>query len=477
MIVHTLKELLDTFVSTGFYTCLIMPDKGRQDGTYIIPTWGDFNEFKSKIVAACSDRMNTASPANLGPDSMTGGFVIGGILGVNSPKAIDSFIHNMQIFEALFGIKTPFPGAPKGVRAMPGIYSSGLFSNKAGIKISWNKAGSDSVTGYKVYRCELKEGVMPSAEDMQKILISNFKVGGPDDIKAYSGVRVYDNGNVYALTLENKFNKGNPVTVLADSYKQSFSIIDYDVIPGQIYYYKVFSMPGTGDLIFNNPYNTNVNSPLGSQAVGAMAFKCIPVSEIPNGMVSLEGDFVNPRDLRYQWTSLTLKTFLGPNFENLFNSIDMFADKLLGYVSTSSDALMDYLDFFQKKISNYIRMIEAIEEIIMFLMNFRLDGSVLLLNIPLSKGGIDYFKNSVANSKIYSQNFDIKKSGINNQGASLKTIEGFYYGIIVVYDVPDPDSYKQITREYITEYNGITAQLNSAANAISTLSNILVGKK
>jgi hypothetical protein len=468
MIVQLLKDLVDSFISTGLYMCLIRPDKNEQDNTFIVPTWGNFEEFKRKIVAACLDINNPKSPARLNVGTTVGGIVIGGIVGVNDPKSVDSFLYNMQILGRFFGFEGSFPGPPKGVTAISGIYNS-----KTGIKVSWNKASSTGVTGYRVYRCQDIYGrFLPTMDDVTKAMAPFVKKNDKPGIEWASHIKVYDNDNLYAPEGK-KFNNGKPLTVLSIPETNSFSIIDYDVVEGETYYYKVFSIPGLGELIFSNPYNEMIESPLASPAAGAQAHACIPISEISKGILSMEGDFIDEKDYKYQWFSKSLRTFLGPTFDDLFNGIDSFADKLLGMVSTSGDAISDYLDFFSKKIESYISILNTIEQVIEMLANFRLRGSVLLLNVPLQKGGIKYFTDTVTNSQVESQTFG---SAVNNdQGAALASIEGYYFGLVAVYGIPDPSNYNQLTQPYKTEYNSTIAQLQASGKAIQTLSKLLTG--
>jgi hypothetical protein len=469
-IVILLKEFLDSFSSSGLYWCLVTPDKHEKDHSFIVPTWGSFEEFKRKIAAACTDIENPGSPARLNAATTVGGVVIGGIYGKNDPKAVDSFIYNMQLLGKLFDyFDASVTGSPKGVKAVSGIYNK-----KIGIQVSWNKVNSDFVTGYRVYRCQSKNGVLLLPDELEKIFTSFFRPGNAADIDKYSKIKVYDNDKVYA-TGGKKFNNGNPLTVLSTPASQNFSIVDYDVVEGEVYYYKVFSIPGAGALIFDNPYNARVDSPLASVAVGTKAFSnCISISEISQGILSKEGDFIDEKNLKYKWNFMTIRKFLGSTFDKeLFGNIDLFADKLLGMVSTSSDAVNDYLSFFSKKIQSYITILNTIVQIVEILVNFRLRGSVLLLNVPAKTGGIQYFTNTVMSSSVDSNTFGYPNQ--NNGGAALETIEGFYFGWVIVYGVTDPSNYNQLIQPYKAEYNSVVAQLNANQKAISTLTKLLVG--
>jgi len=469
-IVTLLKNFIESFESTGLYWCLVTPDKHEKDHTFIVPTWGNFEEFKRKITAACLDINNPTSPANLNINTTVGGLVIGGIFGKNDPKAVDAFIYNMQLLGKFFDFfDASVTGSPKGVKAVGGIYNQ-----KLGIKISWNKASSDFVTGYRVYRCQTKSGVFPTFDQLQSMMTGFFKPGTGKDIEVLSKIKTYDND--INTTIGKNFNGGNPVTVLATPGTQSYSIVDTDVTDGVNYYYIVFSIPGLGELIFNNPYNIRVDSPLASPAVGAKAFGCIPISEISQGILSKEGDFIDEKNLKYKWNFLTLRKFLGPVFDKqVFGTIDLFADKLLGLVSTSSDSINNYLTFFGKKIQSYIQILNTIVQIVEILVNFRLRGSVLLLNVPASKGGIQYFTNTVTNSSVTSDTFTGTGSTTNNGGAALETIEGFYFGWVVVYGISDSADYSKLAQPYRAEYNNTISQLQASQKAIDTLTKLLVG--
>ena len=241
---------------------------------------------------------------------------------------------------------------------------------------------------------------------------------------------------------------------------------------------------------------------MSSNEASASASGCIPVSEIPQGIQTVGWTRINERDLMYEWTYANLNRFFGSQVDQLFKLIDNFADKLIGYVSTSSDAIDEFLDFFVGKITDYINIVDTLANIVNVLMNFRLKGSLLYLDLTTPRaGGITGFSDRIAHAGVQSNIFGkipqsasevITNSGITNAGAgavtqamsndlgqSLASLKGIILGIMVVYGFVDPadqQTLNTITAPYLEEYNDVKQQLSSSQNSINMLLKILLGR-
>lgn len=511
-IVVTLKDLINSFVSTGMYFTVITPKQSENDPGYTVPTWGDFNEFKSVIIGACTDYSDKGSPSQLSYNAKVGGFVIGGVGGASDPQIIDLLIYNMRALANLFPFKPSLPGPPRNLVAQEGIYQTGEKDNsgskemKPGIKLTWHKPDSYILAGFYIFRSMNKSGDFPTLKQMDAIIANSALAKDQNLVRSFQKIKIFDNdANADQLGLK-KFNEGEPVFVGKNILYESYEYTDFEVQTGTKYYYRVYTVLNEKkNGLSGDPYLFRVDSPMSSNEASATAYNCIPVSEIPNGILTLDGEWIDEKDhSKSKWSSLAIKDLLGPSIEKLLNAVDKFADKLIGYVSTSSDAVNEYLDAFAKKIDDYVKILDILTQVINVIMSFRLKGSVLLLNLTKPKeGGIQGFAQRIANATVNSAilgkkprseseivNINVKvppgaegaKSAINSQvsndmGASLSALKGFYYGLVVVYGFTDKVDLKAYAAPYMTEYNDVSSQLANNEKTINMLLKILLGKK
>ena len=277
----------------------------------------------------------------------------------------------------------------------------------------------------------------------------------------------------------------------------SYSYTDFDIEDGKMYYYKVYTVfSDSPSGISGDPFLFRVNSPLASNIAGAVAYGCIPVSEIENGILTVDGDWIDEAvHAKSKWLKVSLKDLLGPEVDKLLKTIEKFADKLIGYVNTSTDAINDYLDFFSNKINDYIKIIQIITEVIQILMNFRLKGSVVLLNLTEAKsGGIQGFAERISKATVDSAilgrlpkseseivggltaGTEINEAISNDMGQALSQLKGIYYVLIIVYGIGNPSDIKAYAAPYMEEYNDVTQQLADSQKSINMLLKILLGK-
>jgi hypothetical protein len=492
LIVTQLKSLIQTFLSTGIYVSVIQPRQSPHEKGYFFPTWADFNEFKTVLVSACTNPGNIGSPAQLGPNATVGGFIIGATAGSNDLGVIDQVIENFKIIGNLFGFKTPFPGPPKNAKAV-----GGLFDTKLGIQLTWDKPDSFIFGGFRVYRCMNKEGTFPSSSDMDLIIANTPTASNPNQLRDFQTIKMFDND----ASGGTPFNSGKPLFVPVSLTSESYSIIDYDVVQGTTYYYRIFTVIENSGLA-NDPYMFRLGSPMSSNEASATAAGCIPVSEIPTGILTTGGSWVNEKDLMLEWTYVNLNRFFGSQVDQLLKVIDNFADKLIGFVSTGSDAIDEFLDFFSGKINDYINIVQTITNVVNILMNFRMQGSLLFLDLTNTQpGGITNFADRIAHAGVQSSTFGtippsastvLANSGITNTnagpltkqmsdsiGQSLDALKGIYVGVMVVFGTVDPtdkQTLNTITAPYLEEYNDVQQQLSGTQDSINMLVKILLGK-
>lgn len=470
-IVQTLQDLVDTFISTGVYACVIRPDDSEKDDSYIIPTWGSFEEFKSKIAAACLDRENPASPARLTRGNMVGGFVIGGLSGTNDPDLLDSMIANLSLLADLFGITGSYPSPPKNLIASPGYYrkvGDGASEKKLGVRLKWSKPDSKGVLGYRVFRSRQKDGLPFTQEQYDEALLRHPIARKEEHARNIQKARIYRDEGF------------EPEFILGGIARDTFQFTDFEVEEGITYYYSVMSVIKGDGLIDSDPWNRRVDSPLMSKPVEARAAFCIPVSEIENGILSLEGDFISEKDYRFKWQSRTLRSYFGPLLDDMLDRVDQFTDTLSGLVQTSSDAIQEYIDFLSRKIRGYIQILQIVTNIITILVNFRLRGSLLLLNLDAESGGIENFVDRIRKSNIDSQSLGFMENDVTTSAGALASIRGYYFGLITVFGYPeDPtnwENYDQYVAPYREEYNDVQRRLEESQRVIQLLLKILLGK-
>ena len=206
LIVTQLKGIIQSFLSTGIYVAVVQPRQSPAEKGYVIPTWADFNEFKTVLVAACVNPGNIGSPAQLGPNASVGGFIIGATLGSNDFGVIDEVFQNFKVIGNLFGFTMPLPGPPKNA-----VATGGMYDNKVGIQLTWSKPDLFIFGGFRVYRCMNKEGTFPSSDDMDEIVAHTPTASNPNQIRDFQKIKIFDND----ANSDTPFNSGKPLNISA----------------------------------------------------------------------------------------------------------------------------------------------------------------------------------------------------------------------------------------------------------------------
>lgn len=466
-LVKTLQDIVDSFVSTGIYLCVIRPDDSEKDDTYIIPTWGSFGEFKAKIAAACLDAQNPQSPSRLTKNNIVGGFIIGGLAGTNDPSLLDDMLSNLSLLSDLFGFDASLPSPPKNVKAYAGHFRGpgGGSGKQPGVKISWDKPDSKGIVGYRVFRCRIKEGLNFSSEERDEIILKHPLRRRPEYVRDIEKSRIYRDEGF------------EPEFVLGGIARDKFSYIDYDVEEGDTYYYSVMSVIKGDGLVDNDPWNRRTDSPLMSQPVSVTPSFCIPLTTLSDKIQTLDGDFISAEgSYRFNWKSRTLRTYFGPLLDDLLDRVDGIADNLLGLVQTSSDAVSEYIDFLGNKVKTYIQIVQTITDIVLMIVSFKLRGSLLVLNLSAESGGIQNFADRVMRSEVDSSTFNRN----DRSEGRLGDIKGYYFGIVSVYGFPGSEEDNQYLQGYLApyaeEYNSVKKKFDDNQKSIKTLLKLFLGE-
>lgn len=487
-IVITLKDLVNSFMASGVYYTIITPKQSENDEGFIVPTWGSFDEFRSVIIGNCTNTNDIGSPSQLNLDAYVGGFIIGGIAGSNNPRIIKQIYDNARIISDLFGFKIPLPGPPRLLSAQEGIYGS---DNKPGIKLTWKRPYHYMASGFLIFRSKSSKGVYPTEAQMGTIGSVYLRSKDPNQIRGFQKIRLYDNEG-----FKNQGSK-DPVFVKFSFGKDDYTYTDYNIETGVKYFYRVYTVLSDGEAAYvEDPYPFRLDSPLTSNVASATALGCIPVSEIAEEILSMEGDLLRKEEYANSlWRQVSLNRFFGSQVDKLLKKVENFADKLIGYVSTPAGAINEYIDFYANKLTDYITIIQTITNIINMLISFRLKGSMLMLDLfEPKKGGIQGFAERINRAQVNSavmgrrprdpsQAIDrafgstggITKSISNDMGQTLSELRGIYYGLVVVYGLGNPGDVKAHAAPYMKEYNDIKKQAEDSKKTFTMLKGIITG--
>ena len=458
MLSKELKELIESMVSTGIYSSLIVPDFDKTFPKYSIPTFGGYQEFITRVNATCLSSKDPDAPKFDRSDKV-GGVIIAMLGGIDDPDYLRNLLDNFKKLADLFGFKIPYPSPAKNLKATPGFYNKNG-TQTMGVKLTWDTPDAP-VDYFYLYRSDTNKPVPFS----------------------------YTFNDV--STEINVFTKSDPIIKLKyNLLKLSYSYIDFDVKPESTNFYKVYSVFGE-DYFEDHPYFRASNSPIATPTVSAEVPRdCIPVSELKKYMnLSISGELLSPFDLEGDWQSATVRTMMGSSLDGMYNNLDALADKLIGLVSTGSDAINDYLKFYGERMEDLLEIIEKFRNLSARLASFTQRGTFMVLNLPLEKGGmrgfVDRFNdacNSGASEKETPKDNkligDFLKSAVKvekNSPIATFNDKGIMFGLILLYGIPDFTDKERI-QNIVPEASKIEVLKKQYANtgkAISTLLKIL----
>lgn len=449
IVVKKIQELLDGFTSTGIYMSIIFPDFDTRKPKFVLPVNGGYKEFLAGVNTRCLNSKDEDAP-HFGKGDVVGGLVIGMIGGTNDPAFLQDLINNFIVLGRLFRFQPPTPSPAKNVTAVAGFYKDpdrSVKTLKLGVKVSWEHPGTP-LSGFIVKRSKNRDGT--------KVTVKNE--AGKEEV-----IRVYK---------DEEFEKTFPLINVVVG-RPKYHIIDYDVEDGEMYFYKIFTTTGY-NFLDDHPTFQRLESPLASKSVFAIPRKKIPLSELARETVfDTNGNRVPSWQFDGEWQSFTLRTLLGPEIDTLFSKMDRLTDKLSGMISTSSDAMSEYIKFFEKKIKFYMDIILSIVDIIERLSQYRLSGTFLLLWVEPDTGGMENFVRKF-NSAVLTE--EVGAAQVGSSGKPMKVSglmdKGLMAGVILLYGFPKLDGDyvgNLVPKEQQKEFEKSLDKSKKALEAFTTL--------
>ena len=465
IVVKQLKNIIEQLAGTGLYFSVIGLDNFQQRKRGGFPINGGYREFVSRVSNTCLSSKDPDAP-KYGEKDQVGGAILAMLAGTDDPELLANIAHNINILFKFFKYPPMFAAPPKNVTANPGFYDyepSG--DKKLGVKLTWAHPGT-VITKFFVYRCKFKGGIKQAG--LVDGDYKNFNVY--DDDRGTS-----DEGMWEPVEVKVKISKGT-------TKGESYSYTDFNVEDTQNYFYKVYSSFGNkfaeGGTKVENMYDRRLTAPNGSKTVHARPIECIPISELDKYTTLDEGgNYVPPFDLEGEWNSVTVRSLLGKPIDKLLDLIDSLADKLDTLVITGSDAIGNYIKFFEKKIKKYLDITNKVLEIVKLILTYNLKGSFLKLTLPPEAGGMANFVSRFKSAELPPVDEIIKKSDDSggSDGTTLadNTEVGIMFGIILLYGAPtvDGDYFKQLIPA--SEIDEVQAKFESAQKAKDTFLKLL----
>jgi len=395
-LVSSIRGFTESLASTPLAVTLILPDVDKRKSGFVNPINMGFQEFKTRVSSACLNPNDPGAPKFEEPDQV-GGIVVAGIAGQNDPNALFDTLRNFDILSRFFSFKNPNLSSPQNVTLKAGRYGK---DDRFGVKVIWDHPGTLGIKNFAIFRSRYHNGY-----------ISNVEYNGkPVTINVFE---------------DEDFNNNEPVIKSALLTRPKFSYIDYEVEEGVQYHYVVYSLPSK-DYLEKVPVMKSLKSPLASNRVSIVARNCIPVSELREKLLlDVDGNPVDPDFFDSEWISLNVRSLLGTEFENILRRLERYVDIFNGWVTTGSDAITQYVDFYSNRIRQYTNIIKTIQDTIQTISQYRLGGSILYLELELENGGIENFVRRFNDATI---------------SPDVLELDGIYFGIVIVYGFPNFNS-------------------------------------
>lgn len=455
-IIKQLRILIESFSSTGIYIGTIFPNFDPRNYRFDMPVNGGFREFITRVNMMCASTSDDA-PKFYGEGDTVGGVIIGMIGGTNDPKFLTDMIENFTILGKFFRFQNPLPAPPKNFEVKAGFYPDPSLNNqkRLGVRIRWTHPNVPCITGFELYKSTDSSGI-------------------------YVQVSVYGK-NVTLLRLSETPCYKTSVKLGVINYEY----IDFKVESGVEYFYQVNSTTGlsnaqeqtmTVSAVGETSWMSHISSPVASPILSAKPISKIPLSELKKyTTIDESGSFVQPRDFGGPWISLTIRALLGREIDFILKQIDDLGDKIIGIAKTSTDHVNEYLDFIEKKINDYVDIINKVQAIIDRIMSLRLRGSFLVLELYPKTGGI---MNFVDRFNAASRDPEIKQYPTNatkdiNGGIAQFMEKGIMAGVILLYGfAADPTVYY---KKYIPsdEIDDFVNSLNKTQTALKGFMKLL----
>lgn len=460
-----LKKLIDSFTSTGVYFSLIMPDFDKSFPEYTIPVYGGYNEFRTKVNVACEGSGDPYAPRFDSDGDTVGGVILAMLGGVNDPGFLKDLYDNMEVLGTLLGFKIPKPMPPRSAKAEPGFYKDPSDKvRKMGVKISWEDP-EGPMDSYVIHKGKNPKGVRKASDQISLV-------------KIISG----DTAPVFYTRLSDDVTEVKPI-----SPPYTHSYVDFDVDAGQTYYYKVYLAPSSG-YYDKHPQDFDLqNAPAASPLLSAKPNDSIPLSELDKyAQFAINGSLKMPLEFGNTWTSLSVRSAMGPFLDSVFKDIDKMVAQISGNVQTASDQGSRFIEDQAKKVEDMLQVIGIVSQIVQAIVNFKLRGTFMVLNLPPEKGGmrnfVDRFNKAAltgSTAQGSQANNSPNKAVATNEGIAQYTEQGISIGMIILYGAPSADTLKQAYGDLSPVDQGMLAtSFDQTQKAVETLLKMLgLGKK
>jgi len=449
-----LKDLINSFASSGVYLSIIAPNFDRKAPKYTIPVYGGYREFISRVNATCTSSSDPDAPKFDNPKDKVGGVILAMLGGTNDPEFLSNLVHNFKVLSEFFGFQNPMPSPAKNFKATAGLFRKPGTSDKVfGVQLTWD-APDNPVTRYGIYRSTVPTGIPKNPSPV------------------IDGVEV----NVMVLG-----------EMIADAHnipgKTHYRYTDFDVKDGVTYYYKIYSM--IGDTFFeDNPLIEDLRSPIATPIQAVTPRNCIPTLELAKyTTLGINGEFLNFIDLKSEWQSLTIRRLLGKSLDIVLHKIDDLADRIAGMVNTGSSATTEFIDFYAKKVSDILALVTEFSDIITRLMAFNMRGTFMVLKLPVQEGGmagfVDRFNKASSLGDTTSgvqqseqPNYTVAKI-TKNGGIGQYTEKGIMFGVILLFGYPYLSTERLVEVVPPGEVEALKAKIKVTEKAVATFVKLL----
>lgn len=395
----TIEELLVSVSSTGIYVLPLVPNTSPFNPD--TPAGGGFKEYMAKVNHALTNQKDPNRPIFFEGDYL-GGILIALTAGTNA----GDIVRDLSIL-ARFIQDEPNRGqlAPVGsLTATPGLFyetegtQTGLFDATSdvisaafgrkipGIKLSWSPPkGIPSITGYRIYRSRTEEGNIDGEKE---------RVAADSLVNPGMAIRKYQ---------DFLFNNGNPVEIQGS--RDTMQYVDFEVEDRQRYFYKVIPL-------LKDSNNIVVEGEVITKYTSAVASACIPDDllfksyETPDGLLKgfASGD-------RPYWSNVTLRGFLGEEFDALLRNLAMLTDRLKGISVTSTSHFSKQIELMERWIANIQTLTTLIQNVLKSLRALQFSSSAMALSIPSESGGIEAFRKRVNEATMPARLKDVVDQG------------------------------------------------------------------
>ena len=464
-----LKDLINSFASSGVYLSIIAPNFDRKAPKYTIPVYGGYREFISRVNATCTSSSDPDAPKFDNPKDKVGGVILAILGGTNDPEFLSNLVHNFKVLSEFFGFQNPMPSPAKNFKATAGLFRKPGTSDKVfGVQLTWD-APDNPVTRYGIYRSTVSTGAMKNPSPVingkpvpVRVLMDPVVDGKPAPQREEGGM-ISEVSNIPG--------------------KVHYRFTDFKVEDGKTYYYKIFSM--VGDTFFkDNPALEDISSPIATPTQSVTPRNCIPTLELAKyTTLGINGEFLNFIDLKSEWQSLTIRRLLGKSLDIVLHKIDDLADRIAGMVNTGSSATTEFIDFYAKKVSDILALVTEFSDIITRLMAFNMRGTFMVLKLPVQEGGMAGFverfnkASSLGDTTSGVQqseqpNYTVAKI-TKNGGIGQYTEKGIMFGVILLFGYPYLSTERLVEVVPPGEVEALKAKIKVTEKAVATFVKLL----